>query len=123
MAKAKKWGALLLSMGLIGLFMFGIAPLGHRLPAIQRLAGFIEESGIDASALYYTEVEEASVADSSKRRLLVSVCQPSKTVLSPPGGTGSSTNSRKVQLQVDRSEANSSGASPTLRMTNLCSDD
>ena len=53
---------LLLSIMLILIFMFGIAPLMDRLPFIRPLVDFIEERDIDAGALYYTEIEEFSEA-------------------------------------------------------------
>jgi hypothetical protein len=57
------WGGLFLYMFLIWAFIFIIAPWIQELPSVKPLAEFIEESGIDASALYYTEVEEASEAE------------------------------------------------------------
>lgn len=63
----RKWSAFLLSMALVWLFILVIAPWVQKSPSIQPLAQFIEESGIDASALYYTEVEEASIAELNMR--------------------------------------------------------
>ena len=50
--------------------MFVIAPAIEKSPAVKPLADFIEESGIDASALYYTEVEEASIAELNMRHTM-----------------------------------------------------
>jgi hypothetical protein len=47
--------------------MFVIAPWIETFPMVKPLTEFIEESGIDASALYYTEVEEASEAELNMR--------------------------------------------------------
>lgn len=45
------------------IFMFVFAPWLEQTPVIKPLADFIEERDIDAGALYYTEVEEFSVAN------------------------------------------------------------
>ncbi len=65
-----RWGRLLLGFFLVWLFMFVIAPVIGKSPAVKPLADFIEERGIDASALYYTEVEEASVAELNMRHTM-----------------------------------------------------
>ncbi|KPK36267.1 MAG: hypothetical protein AMK70_02960 [Nitrospira bacterium SG8_35_1] len=65
-----RWAGLLLGFFLVWLFMFVIAPVIEESPAVKPLADFIEESGIDASALYYTEVEEASVAELNMRHTM-----------------------------------------------------
>lgn len=59
----KKLTALVLGFFFVWIFMFLIAPWLQKSPSVQPLADFIEETGIDASALYYTEVEEASEAE------------------------------------------------------------
>ncbi len=66
----RKWAALLFGVFLIWLFMFVIAPWIQKSPSVKPLADFIEESGIDASALFYTEVEEASDAELYMRSTL-----------------------------------------------------
>lgn len=43
--------------------MFILAPGLKRISTIGRLTAFVEESGIDAGALFYTEVEEAAYAE------------------------------------------------------------
>jgi len=65
-----RWVRLLLAFFLVWLFMFVIAPVIGKSPAVKTLADFIEERGIDASALYYTEVEEASVAELNMRHTM-----------------------------------------------------
>jgi hypothetical protein len=62
-----RWIALLLCFSLVWVFMFVIAPWIETFPMVKPLTEFIEESGIDASALYYTEVEEASEAELNMR--------------------------------------------------------
>ena len=54
---------LLFGFGLVWLFMFVLAPWMAESPRIKPLAQFIENTGIDASALYYTEVEETADAE------------------------------------------------------------
>ena len=39
-------------------FMLVIAPIFDNLPVIRPVIDFIEEENIDATALYYTEIEE-----------------------------------------------------------------
>ena len=60
----KRWGAFLCCLFLIWAFIYVVAPwLMQRSPSIQTLGNYIEESGIDAGAIYYTEVEEVGEAD------------------------------------------------------------
>ena len=48
---------------LILLFIFYVAPWMTGLPMLRPLTGFIEERGIDAGALYYTDLEEFAEAE------------------------------------------------------------
>lgn len=57
------WARLLFCALLICIFMFVLAPLLQRLSMVNALAKYIEDSGIDASALYYTGVEETAEAE------------------------------------------------------------
>ena len=59
----KKWAALAASIFVLWLFLFVIGPFFLKTPAIAPLADFIEERGIDAGALYYTDIEEFSEAE------------------------------------------------------------
>lgn len=63
----RRWAAFAAGIFLIWLFMFVIAPWLQRSPAIKPLADFVNESGINASALYYTGVEEVGDADMNIR--------------------------------------------------------
>ena len=63
----KRWVSLFLGIGVILTFAFGIAPWLEQRPAIKPMVEFVEESGIDASALYYTEVEESGDAEMHMR--------------------------------------------------------
>ena len=44
-------------------FIFVLAPAMQRMPAIGAIVKYIEESGINASALYYTGIEETAEAE------------------------------------------------------------
>jgi hypothetical protein len=58
------WLKLLLWVVGILLFTYGLAPwMQDKSQAIQTLSTYIDESGIDAGAIYYTEVEEVGEAD------------------------------------------------------------
>jgi hypothetical protein len=59
----QRWTAFFFCLFLVWIFMFVIAPAIQNTSAVKPLADFIEESGIDASALFYTEVEESSEAE------------------------------------------------------------
>jgi len=52
------------------LFVFVAAPWVGKAEAVSPLLAYIEETGIDASALYYTEVEEAAIAELGARSSL-----------------------------------------------------
>ena len=65
-----RWLGLFFGFFLVWIFMFVIAPWIQESPAVRPLADFIEETGIDAGALYYTEVEEASEAELHMRHAL-----------------------------------------------------
>lgn len=60
----KKCLSLLMWVGLIWAFAFVFAPwLQRQSTTVQTLSTYIDESGIDAGAVYYTEVDEVSDAD------------------------------------------------------------
>jgi len=45
-------------LGLVWAFVFLVAAGGQRFAPVAELHGFVEERGIDASALFYTDSEE-----------------------------------------------------------------
>ena len=59
----KRLAALAASLLLIWFFMYHLGPWLKNLPAVRPLMNFIEERGIDATALYYTDIEEFAEAD------------------------------------------------------------
>ena len=63
----RRWLAFLLGLVAIFLFVFGFIPWVSNTSAVQPLTRYVEESGIDAGALYYTEVEETGDAETFMR--------------------------------------------------------
>lgn len=55
---ARQWARLFLCVFLIWAFMFVVAPWVEKMPAVEPIICFIDDNYIDASALYYTEIEE-----------------------------------------------------------------
>jgi len=51
----------------IWLFIFVLAPWMQKIPAVGTLSRYIKDSGIDAGALYYTEVDEVGESDLAVR--------------------------------------------------------
>ena len=58
----RRLSRLFLGISLILIFIFGVGPLLDTAPYIEPMVRFIEEREIDATALYYTEIEEFSEA-------------------------------------------------------------
>ena len=61
--KTERLMVLFIGVILIAAFMFLVGPWMRRLPLIHPLLEFIEERDINTAALYYTEIEEFSVAE------------------------------------------------------------
>lgn len=59
----RKWAALAAGLAVIWAFIFVIAPALQKNEMVRPLAEYVRESGIDASALYYTEVQETGEAE------------------------------------------------------------
>lgn len=62
-----RWSAFLGGLGLMWAFMFVIAPWGMRFEPVRTLTAYIEETGINASALYWSEVESTADAEHGAR--------------------------------------------------------
>jgi hypothetical protein len=60
-----RWLRLIVGIGLILLFMFGIGSLAQRIPGARHMAEVIDERGLRATAIYYTDFEEP--AEGSER--------------------------------------------------------
>ena len=54
----RAWLKLALGVALILLFMFGLGSLAQRIPGAAHMARVIEERGLRATAIYYTDFEE-----------------------------------------------------------------
>lgn len=60
----RKWAALIASLVAVWAFAFLFAPwLQQHVSPLQTLGRFVRDTGIEASALYYTEVAETSEAE------------------------------------------------------------
>lgn len=59
------WARLLIGIALILVFMFGIGTLAQEIPGARHMAQVIEEHGLRATAIYYTDFEEP--AEGSER--------------------------------------------------------
>ena len=59
----KRWLHLAIWLALLWAFIFVLGPMMQKIPAIGILGNYIKESGIDAGAIYYTEVEEVGESD------------------------------------------------------------
>ncbi len=67
MNRIRKWGALTGSIVLLWLFMFVIAPWFMRYTAVSELAQYIDERDIEATALWWSEVEIGADAEMNCR--------------------------------------------------------
>lgn len=63
----KRWIHFIIWLLCIWVFVFILAPFMQKIPAVDTLSRYIKESGIDAGALYYTEVEEVGESDLAVR--------------------------------------------------------
>ena len=67
---ARRWGGFALGLALIALFVWGVAPLAARIPAVAEVQEAIERNDIDATGLFYTEVEIVGDVDVTVRSLM-----------------------------------------------------
>ncbi len=75
-ASWRRWTAFLLGVLLLLGALFAISQSVERVPLLRPLGKFILESGIDAGALFYTELDETGDAETYMRN----------SVLYPPRG-------------------------------------
>jgi len=61
--RIKGYAYLFLSIIIVMIFVFVLAPGIDKLPHVKPLINYIDEQEIDAAALYYTDIEEFSVAE------------------------------------------------------------
>ena len=65
--RLRKWGTLAAGLAIVWAFMFIIAPQLQKNELVRPLAEYVRESGIEASALYYTGVQETGEAEAYLR--------------------------------------------------------
>ncbi|MBT3232433.1 MAG: hypothetical protein HN356_06410 [Calditrichaeota bacterium] len=76
----KGWGSLLFAVAMVVVFMFIVAPGLLRITAIKNMAICIEESNIEATAIWWSEVELVSDAEINCRNsILYSPVKPKET--------------------------------------------
>jgi|GEM_PF-2029715 len=61
-ALLKRWFRLFVGFGCIWAFMFVLIPSFDNLPAVEPLMEFIKERDMNATALFYSDVEETAEA-------------------------------------------------------------
>ena len=69
-AARRRWTRFLAAVLAILLFAFGVIPAVQRLAPVRNLCAAIQRSGIDATALFYTESDVSSEAEASIRSAL-----------------------------------------------------
>lgn len=67
----KRWRSLLFAVAIVVVFMFIVAPGLLRITAIKNMAACIEESNIEATALWWSEVEMVSDAEINCRNSIL----------------------------------------------------
>jgi hypothetical protein len=66
----RAWGKLVLGLFVAWLFVFQFAPWLREIGPVKDVLDSVREHGIDATALFYTEVEEFGVAEHAVRHAL-----------------------------------------------------
>jgi hypothetical protein len=61
--KIKDYFYLLVSMSVVTIFVLFLAPCIDDAPYVKPLTNFIDDKEINAGALYYTDIEEFSIAE------------------------------------------------------------
>ncbi|MBN1105625.1 MAG: hypothetical protein JXL84_19610 [Deltaproteobacteria bacterium] len=69
-SRLTSWLKLLLGIALIVLFMIVMGPFEKLFPGMESMSRFIDERGIKATALYYTDIDEFGDATASLRDYL-----------------------------------------------------
>lgn len=80
--RIKDFVRLIISILTILSFVFYLAPEADKITAVKPLVNFIDEQGINAAAIYYTDIEEFSVAEINIRN---SIGYPAVKRLRLPG--------------------------------------
>jgi hypothetical protein len=70
MPRTKAWIRLALGVALLLAFIFGLAPALRLVPAVDRMHRHVDARGIDADALFYTDLDESAEAENFIRHAL-----------------------------------------------------
>ena len=68
--RIKGYAHLFLSLAIVIIFVLFLAPEIDNVPRVKPLINFIDEHEINATALYYTDIEEFSVAEFNMKNTL-----------------------------------------------------
>ena len=63
MKKIKDYLYLIISISIVTVFVLFVAPIVDDVPYFKPLTNFIDDREIDAGAIYYTDIEEFSMAE------------------------------------------------------------
>ncbi len=64
------WLKLVASIAVLAIWVFGLAPMGLKLPGMAKISRFAEANDIKVTAFYYTDVEEFAQAEANLRSRL-----------------------------------------------------
>lgn len=64
------WLKFAASVGILALLVFGLAPLGLKLPGLAQISRFARNHDIKVTAIYYTDIEEFAQAEADLRNRL-----------------------------------------------------
>ena len=64
------WLKLAASIAVLALLVFGVAPLGLKLPGLNQISRFARSHDIKVTAIYYTDIEEFAQAEADLRSRL-----------------------------------------------------
>ncbi|OHB67875.1 MAG: hypothetical protein A2V70_03315 [Planctomycetes bacterium RBG_13_63_9] len=84
----RRWAGLLAGLATMGVFVFVIAPAVQHWRPVWAVHTFVEERGIDASALFYTESEEFGRVQRHMQDAMRFAPQPSQGKSHHTGGGG-----------------------------------
>jgi hypothetical protein len=67
---ARRWGLLLVWIVGIWAFVYLLAPQAYRIESVRIITDYIRANDIDATAYFYTEIEESGMAEQGLRNAL-----------------------------------------------------
>ena len=66
----RRWGLLLVWLAGVWIFVQVVAPQANRIESVRVITDYIRANDIDATAYYYTEIEESGMAEQGLRNAL-----------------------------------------------------